>query len=572
MKGRSAGRTIAVWFLRVLLIVGVLAVFQLAPLSAGNRQTDTASISDYATTMDLSADGTLHSDENISVDMPGGKHGIFRIFDTADPRRSGVEHPVTDITVSRDGSAEPFVEEGSPAGTQTIRIGSAGIFLVPGAHQYVISSTTTGVLEPGSDGRVLWWWDVVGSGWQMSMAAVDITANLPAQPVKAECVQGQDTPCTASIEGRTMRVVTGPLAPFTPVTVRLTFPKGALPVPPAGDGRLTTWVWSLAAAAVAAALGLYFILATRERRPGFPVLFEPPVGMSPALGARVVQEMDSDDDLQATLYDLGERGVLRLDGNDDAWRIHLLVDPSTATLSAGEAEVLSRLGLGGAGESFLVSNTKTSGERVMLARTALREHVHTDSETYLCSSAPGIWAKVLGSLAAVGVVVLVGVYFFSQTGWVRWPLLVGLAVFAVMVLGVVLDPATGTKHTPEGQDLWSRTGGFARFLTTDSSESRFDAAAHMDWFPRYLPWALVFGSAGAWARRYEAQGVPVPVVPWLYWGGSPTNQFMGSSMSDSFNSAITAASATYAASQSSSSGGGGFSGGSGGGGGGGGSW
>jgi uncharacterized membrane protein YgcG len=264
--------------------------------------------------------------------------------------------------------------------------------------------------------------------------------------------------------------------------------------------------------------------------------------------------------------------VVRLEGDDDSWRVHLLVDPSTAPLSAGEAEVLSKLRLDAAGESFLVSATTTAGERVAQAQEALQEHIGAESGRYLRTSGPGVWAKVLGWLSVVGVAVMVGIYFFSDSGWVPWPLLTGSAVFAIVALGVMLDPATGTKHTPEGRDLWSRAGGFARFLTTDSAESRFDAAAHMDWFPRYLSWALVFGSADAWARRYEAQGVALPVVPWLYWSGAPTNHFSSHAMTQSFNSAITSASATYAASQSSSGGGGGFSGGSGGGGGGGGSW
>jgi hypothetical protein len=572
VTNRSPGRTVLVWVFRLLLVGGVLAVFFLPPVSTLSSTTDTATVRSYDETMDLSADGTLRSVEKLAVDLPFGKHGIFRIFDTADPRRNGIDHPVTDVTVLRNGVAEPYEWTASAQGTQTLKIGLASRTVGGAVNEYTIASRTTDALEPGKPGETLWWWDVVGSGWQMPMEAVSVTATLPADPIRAECVQGKDTPCSASIEGRTMKVVTGPLEPFTPVTVRVAFRADSLPAPPAGTRWSSTLLWSALAGVLAAALGAYFIVATRERRPGFPVLFEPPAGISPALGARVLRETDSADDLQATLYDLGERGVLRLEGDDASWRVHLLVDPATAGLSEGEAAVLSRLQLGSAGESFLVSSTKTAGEHIAKAQEVLREHVGTESERYLRSSAPGVWAKLLGWVAIVGLLVLIGVYFFTTQGWHSYPLLVGLGVFAVVVLGVVVDPATGTKHTPEGQDMWSRTGGFARFLTTDSSESRFDAAAHLDWFPRYLAWALVFGSADAWARRYASQGVDVPVVPWLYWSGHPTNQFVGSSIGDSFNSAITSASATYAASQSSSGGGGGFSGGSGGGGGGGGSW
>jgi hypothetical protein len=81
------------------------------------------------------------------------------------------------------------------------------------------------------------------------------------------------------------------------------------------------------------------------------------------------------------------------------------------------------------------------------------------------------------------------------------------------------------------------------------------------------------GSADAWGRRFEAQGVAVPTPSWILWSGTGQQHFSTHRMSDSFNAAIASASAAYAASQvSSSGGGGGFSGGSGGGGGGGGSW
>ena len=55
--------------------------------------------------------------------MPGGKHGIFRIFDTADPRRDNVSHPVTVASVERDSRPEPYTHSDATVGTDTIRIG-----------------------------------------------------------------------------------------------------------------------------------------------------------------------------------------------------------------------------------------------------------------------------------------------------------------------------------------------------------------------------------------------------------------------------------------------------------------
>ncbi|MFM7065057.1 MAG: DUF2207 domain-containing protein, partial [Actinomycetes bacterium] len=323
MRGRSSGGGATAWLLRVLVVAAVAAVWFLAPIDTSTRQSDTASISSYSADMDLSLEGDLRTTETITVQMPGGKRGIFRIFDTDDPRREGVEHPVAVRTVERDGQLEPYVHTDGPAGTDTIRIGQESVYLDPGQHVYTIVSSTQDVFEPGRPGETLWWWDVVGSGWQMSMDRATVTAQLPAVPLRAECVQGEDTPCTATVDGTTLTVTTGPLAPYTPVTVRVAFDEADVATPIAAS-RTRDLVLSLlfAAAAAAAAAALWW--PTREREPGFPVLFEPPFMVPPALGVRVLDERDSDSDLQATLFDLAERGVLRLRGDDDTWYVEVV--------------------------------------------------------------------------------------------------------------------------------------------------------------------------------------------------------------------------------------------------------
>ena len=102
------------------------------------------------------------------------------------------------------------------------------------------------MLEPGEPGEGLWWWGGVGAGWHMPIGAPSVVVTLPAEPLRAECVLGDDVPCTASVEGTSLRVTTGPLEPFTPVTVRVAFDADdvAAPIPAAADSDL--W-WSLVA-------------------------------------------------------------------------------------------------------------------------------------------------------------------------------------------------------------------------------------------------------------------------------------------------------------------------------------
>jgi hypothetical protein len=373
-----------------------------------------------------------------------------------------------------------------------------------------------------------------------------------------------------------LRIQTGPLDAFTPVTVRVSFPSNALPPPPAGSddaGSLVLIiVLSILTGLLAGGLGLYLFSRTRETEPGFPVLFEPPVGIFPALGARVLNEYDSPEALQATLFDLAERGLLQLAGDDDTWTVTVAADPATTPQWPAETAMLRAMGLTAVGDSFEVSKSKDSGLQILAAKKALQSGVRAASEQYLTPSGPGTASVVLGWLALIGSFFLIGRYFFgSNNASPLWPLLSATGVFSLIALGMMFEPGVRTKRSEAGRDIWSRTGGFARFLTTDSSESRFEAAKHLDWYPKYLPWAVAFGSAEAWAQRYEAQDVQTPVVPWILWSGTGRNYSMND-MNASFNSAIVGASAAYAASQASSGSGGGFSGGSGGGGGGGGSW
>ncbi|MFM7069831.1 MAG: DUF2207 family protein, partial [Actinomycetes bacterium] len=332
---------------------------------------------------------------------------------------------------------------------------------------------------------------------------------------------------------------------------------------------------ALAAAAVAATVAVR--RRTRERTPGMPVLFEPPDHIIPVLGVRVVDEDDSDADLQATLFDLAARGVVQISRDDDrSWTVSRVGDPDPQSTHPADTEVLQALFLDRAGDVFTVSNSKLAGERITAARKALRRAIDAESATYLTPSGAGAAARVLGWGATIAVVAQVGIYHFGGQAWSNLPLLVGTTVLSVGLLGIALDPRTRTVHTDAGRELWSRAGGFARFLSTESSETRFDAAAHRDWFQRYLPWAVALGVGSEWARRYAAQGVELgsDAVPWLYWYGGPA-RWSDTSMTDSFNAAISTASATYAASQVSAAGSafsGGFSGGSGLGGGGGGSW
>ncbi len=140
----------------------------------------------------------------------------------------------------------------------------------------------------------------------------------------------------------------------------------------------------------------------------------------------------------------------------------------------------------------------------------------------------------------------------------------------------LLKTGATTRRTRAGRELWSRVGGFKRILCTDSAVDRFDFSGREELYTKYVPWAVAFGCADEWAKKYRTEMGVEPPTP-SYFAHSYAGATLGSvsSMVDDFDSAVGSAISSYNATQSSSSsdgGGGGFSGGGGGGGGGGGSW
>ena len=89
-------------------LVAVLAMFW--PAVGLSTSSDTspefARITDYRATFDVDADGTLRAHETLTVDLPLGRHGIFRFWDVSDPTDSHVRLVPENISVSLDGRSE----------------------------------------------------------------------------------------------------------------------------------------------------------------------------------------------------------------------------------------------------------------------------------------------------------------------------------------------------------------------------------------------------------------------------------------------------------------------------------
>ena len=560
-------------------------------------------ITHYDATYQVSAAGRLVAAEALTVDMPAGRHGIFRFFPAADPTdpHARLIPTVTEITMDD----RPVPVDLSWHDDRTVfvaQIGDPDTTVAPGAHTYTIRYVIDGVLvkPPAAAGSFAsraganpappsasFYYNVVGF-WAMKAETARVVIELPGPAGLVQCAADAAgvRPCRVTGAGTDRVTVTATDLPAqNPVTVRVDLPvelpaRATLPWPVQFDkmlGRSAPTAGLVALlSALAGLLGYGWARRSREPSPGHPVMYAPPDGLGPVQTVYIGNETVGPHGLAATLLYLAERNLVRLAGGGSKnWTITgtgtpeqwSAVDP--VTRQVGEA-----LGVVEPGEVFRASASKTAGEKLSAATSGLASG---------CSA----WSRGQGLMVTAGwerlgraavVIAALGAFagfcgLFTSTMW-------GLpfAVFVVAGAGL-LSTGVGTRRTPSGRQLWARAAGFERLLSTPSSEDRFDFSARKHLFTAYIPYAVAFGVADRWAAKYRAvTGQEPPVPGWYPAPSSGAAKLYSAGGFTSFNSALAASISAYQAAQSSSSGSGGSSfssgGGSwgGGGGGGGGTW
>ncbi len=597
----------------VLIALSCLGLFwPLAQETAASRSGSTGApvdwqseITDYAASYRVATDGHVAATEVLTVRLGANRHGIFRFFPVADPTDPHARMVPTIDGITMDGRAVPVSYEWRDSRRIYVaRIGDPNTTVSSGLHTYALSYTVDGGLvrpstAPGhftnhagtnsATPTASFYYNVVGF-WTMNIDAAHISIELPGPSGLTQCAADATgaTPCEISGAGTNhVTVTTAGLPAQNPVTVRIDL---QVPLPHRETLPWTvrfdkTFSRSLPTAGVAALLSVLAALGgylwdrrSREAPPGTPVLYVPPEGLGPVQTAYIVNENVGDHALVATLLYMAERKLVRLErarparwtltglGTPEQWAA---VDP--VTRAVGDA-----LGVSTAGATLRVTGSQAAGEKLSEAKGRLVSSCRSWARTQgLVVTAAAEWAGRV--LVIVGMVLAV-VGFAGFFTWTMWGL--PFAAFAIGGIGL-LAGGVGTRRTPSGRRLWSRAAGFERLLATPSAEDRFDYAAHRELFIAYIPYAVAFGAAEAWAAKYRtATGTEPPIPAWYPASrdSSPATLYSSPGGFASFDSAVSASISAYTASQSSSSSSGGSSfsssGGSwgGGGGGGGGTW
>ena len=606
---RRIGRVLA-WSIPLALIaVGLLWPLLLTDENPGPPVTDPVTFTDFVADYTVDQHGKLDAVETITADFPGGRHGIFQYWDTANPNVPEVRQVPADISVQMDGAAVPTqLLWARGKRFRVAKIGDPNEFVDPGLHVYQIRYSVPGVLDPGNVGAgrhfaastsgahsatpSALYWNVIQPGWEAPIERADISITLPGNVAGASCSVGYgvgDACLDLTASGNRVKLSAIDLQPHTPVTVRAgvdvpTPPRQTLPWSYPYDrilGRSLAGVLTAAGLTALAALGgLVLRRCTIEPSPGFPLQYEPPEGLGPVQTEYIRTEAVPRNALTATLFYLAERQLISLHQTKQKWTIRGIGESGAwAGVDPVSVAAATALGVTTPGTEFHANGTVTAGQKLSAAKSVTANAVKKWAldEKLLVRTPHQGWLRVAAVVALGLAVAGFLTWGFPATMW-------GLpfAVFFLLTLPAWRAGAA-TRRTAAGRELWSRAGGFHRALCTDSAESRFDFAARKELYTAYIPFAVAAGVAALWANKYQAATGSTAPQPQWYHTYSPvaSGPVAGDGGGfDSFESALSSSIGAYTTSQSSSSdggsggdgGGGGGGGGDGGGGGGGGSW
>ena len=597
----------------------------------------------------LAKDGTVDVTERVAVNAEGFSisRGIFRDIPTTltNPNGSLLRADLDVLSVKRDGRAEPFSLEDLENHFKRIRIGSADTYLDRGLHTYEIHYTMTRMGRSFEDHDELYW-NVTGNYWSFPIQSATANVTLPQGAVISRLV-GYTGPPGSNERAVTITRTGDNTATFKAdrrldagegMSVALAFQKGVLE-PPGGLTGLGYWISDhrdtiLPLIAVLLVLGYNVFawdLVGRDPPKGTIIpLFHPPKGYSPAL-VHYIGEMGWKRDgwtaFTASIFDLGVKGLLKIDQTGKKLRINLTGQAPAEPLPPGEAMLYDYF----RGKGDLTVDTTTGPELNQKRASFISALQNENRQVYFRNNTGYVFLGGMLAVLMLGAMVFfevldplwlivaviagiaIGLFtslfsnFWSGGGFSRFVIIVWLAIAGFNIVTAGSDIVSGFRvdtavfaaasivlitivfaillraPTVQGRKVMDQIDGFRMYVNTAEKE-RLNMSGEppmsIERFEAILPFAIALGIEKPWshyfqselARNAAAGAAAAAYSPGWYSGrdfssGNFSNTV--SSVASSMTSAMVAAQ-PQSSSSSGFSGGGGGGGGSGGGGGGGG--
>ncbi|MEO6397324.1 MAG: DUF2207 domain-containing protein [Tepidiformaceae bacterium] len=608
-----------------LLVTSIVALLVAVGVSGGaTSATASWRISSFDIVYNVDTEGTIDATETLNVDFGTlQKHGIFRYLDYksecvaprpgalqatyACPIGSDRTYGYTILSVTDAAGKKLNYEVSDENLKKFIKIGDKDT-IVTGRQDYVIHYRLKGALDPYAEFDEFYW-NASGDGWsEPTIDHFSVTLNLPAGAnIKPLCFQGRfgsTDACIASATGSVARFEsTRALNPNEQVTIVADWQKGIVknPVPTVVDRVSFDDFFALDALELGgmALVGLLSVLAIialwwangRDRayrslyyltndptegkrglfaRDNVVVEYTPPDGLRPAEMGLILDERADTLDVTATIIDLAVRGYL-----------HITEIPKRGLFGSADWELkkVEREDDLNEYERRLYAGLFASRTTVKMAdlKNTFMEPLARVKEALYSSGMNRKWfsqkpetARSAGALVGAGVMVLGGALMFLSGYFLGRTLIPAPLVLAGLIL--ILLSRTMARRTATGSEALRRVLGFRLYISTaETRRQEFNEQENI--FAKYLPFAIVFGCVGKWAKAFEGldNDASQSTAGWY----SSSRPFQVAAFSSGLQHFSSSVGSTIASSPSSSGGGSGSSGGSsggGGGGGGGGSW
>lgn len=562
----------------ILMFVGLSLSLSLFPSIASAE-----SIYSFDSSISISKNASVHVTETITYDFGNEqRHGIFRKIPTvktnADGKRFRSSLTVTSVTLN--GSNVSFDTSKTAEGID-IKIGDPDT-TITGVNTYTVSYDITGPVQYFSDHDELYW-NVTGNGWDVPMYEVSSHITIQgagSELLKGACMTGVEgstsSDCTVVVEPDVVSFATSrPLYEGEGLTIVASFPKGIVDgieqKPVTNVLSLLTNPWVQAALFLGYVVLPFCLFVFWWKYGRDPVVdkmvvrtFDPPAHtdgttMSPVEVGVLVDEVVNPRDISAEIVHLAIKKY-----------IHIKEHPKKLAGFLGGHIEFSR-------GTALEKNTGLKGlssheQRIIKALTLHK------SESVKLDDIKQSFATDIQSFQQNVYKEMVGKGMFPrnpQTVRMWWAAGGFVALFTLnILLAAVLFVLSRImpKKTLAGAEARRQGLGLKSFLESQERQLAFQEK-EIFLFEKLLPYAIVFGVAKIWAKRFEHLTTYQP--DWYESGSS--HSLTSYALVNSLNNNLSTIQSSYVATSTSSSSGfsSGFSGGSSGGGfggGGGGSW
>ncbi|MBA2469136.1 MAG: DUF2207 domain-containing protein, partial [Chloroflexia bacterium] len=541
----------------LVLALLLLACAGLSPQALVAQGTESVVWDRYDVTLDVRSDGTIHVTELQEISFYGRFSSGFAYIPLSnvddlenvtvsmanDP--SGTPESLDFVTATRydadPGDFTYFVEAGELAIDYSFEPTSSN---QESTRTVVIEYDVIGGLRVYEDldpaNQQVWWYPITSDVTDVApVRQSTVTVNLPEAVPADQLVAFPENP---EIDGDTISWERSNLEAGEEFEVSLQFPPITSAQEPAWQDRddqirqereqaeeRSAWAGVLLLVAglltaVGGGVALYALWFTKGRDPGVGLVAEyipePPDDLRPGAVGVLLDETFHSRDVVATVLDLAERGVIRMDpateGTSGQYTFTLLDHKETlrgyerivldlifgASAKAGTEQPMPQV----AG-ALATRNDEIAGSfyQELVDHTYFRESPEKTRDRWhkLFKAIP-----VIVGVIVIGIVVVTGAW----SNFAFFPIFVGIGL---MILSGSLARAMPQK-TVAGAESAAKWRAFRTYL--DQIDDRQDLAESRAVFEKYLPYAVALGLAESWTQKFAYR--PIQSPQW-YGGAGP---------------------------------------------------